>query len=440
MSDLYNSKYVFLTGAAAIAGFSLGAGFAKAQVPLFILRAFMGVGAALTVPSALYLIIHMFPDPAEQSKAVAMFGGCGALGNVIGLLIGAFIVQWGTWPWLFYVFAMMGAVVFAVIAILLPSPHHFSALSNTERFKRLDLFGVFFVTGGLVLFIFGVTAGSVNGWGSARCLTPLIVSLFLLVGFFVWEAQLPEDIAAIPTSLWQVKNFTVLVVGSATMPYMWFGVVQLLFSWIWQNVYGWSPINTAVHFLPIGLLASAMSFVAGPLQRNFPLKWVLCSAQSLALIGTIFLTFGDSPQHYWPFIFPGLIIGTAGIATAYMVVNIAVFAVTPPEKAGVVGSIFNCFQQVGCAAGSAIITSIQTSVDLTHGGPSVFTGRRAGIWFQFGLLAISTICVALFMRSDVSATKKSVQGTENDLEIPEKANDLAIPAEKSGIDIHDDVV
>lgn len=111
--------------------------------------------------------------------------------------------------------------------------------------------------------------------------------------------------------------------------------------------------------------------------------------------------------------------------------SIAVFAVTPPEKAGVVGSIFNCFQQVGCAAGSAIITSIQTSVDSNHGGPSVFTGRRAGIWFQFGLLAISTICVALFMRSDVSTTKKAAQGTENDLAIPEK---------KRSIDIHDDVV
>lgn len=38
-------------------------------------------GAALTVPSALYLIIHLFPDPLQQSKAIATFGSFGAIGN-----------------------------------------------------------------------------------------------------------------------------------------------------------------------------------------------------------------------------------------------------------------------------------------------------------------------------------------------------------------------
>ncbi|KAG6813631.1 hypothetical protein H0H87_009011, partial [Tephrocybe sp. NHM501043] len=181
LSDLYNPKYVFLSGATAIAIFSLAAGFVRTQVPLIILRALMGVGAALTVPSALYLIIHLFPTPASQSKAVALFAASAALGNA-----------------------------------------------------------------GLVLFIFGVTTGSVNGWNTARCLTPFIISLFLIAAFFIWEARLPEDMAAIPPSLWRVTNFGILV-SSATLPFMWWGAVQLLFSWIWQNVYGWSPIIAAVH-------------------------------------------------------------------------------------------------------------------------------------------------------------------------------------------------
>jgi uncharacterized membrane protein len=104
--------------------------------------------------------------------------------------------------------------------------------------------------------------------------------------------------------------------------------------------------------------------------------------------------------------------------------SIAVFAVTPPEKAGVVGSIFNCFQQVGCAAGSAIITSIQTSVDSNHGGSNVFTGRKAGLWFLFGLIAISTICLVIFMYNDIPAMKKVVQDMKKDLEMPEKEKDL----------------
>jgi nitrate/nitrite transporter NarK len=61
-----------------------------------------------------------------------------------------------------------------------------------------------------------------------------------------------------------------------------------------------------------------MTFLVGPLQMHFPLKWLLVSAQGLTLIATLLLTFGDSPSHYWPFVFPGFILGTAGIAAAYM--------------------------------------------------------------------------------------------------------------------------
>jgi hypothetical protein len=38
-------------------------------------------GAALTVPSALHLIVHLYTDPVAQSKAIAVFGASAALGN-----------------------------------------------------------------------------------------------------------------------------------------------------------------------------------------------------------------------------------------------------------------------------------------------------------------------------------------------------------------------
>ncbi|KNZ71653.1 hypothetical protein J132_07871 [Termitomyces sp. J132] len=329
LSDLYNPKYVFLSGAAAIAGFSLAAGFVRTQVPLIILRALMGVGAALTVPSALYLIIHLFPNPAQQSKAVALFAASAALGNVIGLIIGALIVSFSSWPWVFYTFAIIGAVLFFVVAILSPSPRsayraHHSVLNEARRFRSLDLFGVFLMTSGLVLFIFGVTTGSVNGWDTAQCLTPLIISVFLITGFFVWEARLSEDMAAIPPSLWRVRNFAVLA-ASATLPFMWWGAVQLLFSWIWQNVYGWTPIIAALHFLPLGLLGFPMNLLSSLLQQKFPLKWVIVFGQLIAIAGSLLLPFGNSPQHYWRFVFPGFCLGTSGITIAFTTVKHVVY-------------------------------------------------------------------------------------------------------------------
>jgi hypothetical protein len=113
--------------------------------------------------------------------------------------------------------------------------------------------------------------------------------------------------------------------------------------------------------------------------------------------------------------------------------SVAVFAVTPPEKAGVVDSIFNCFEQVGSVAGSAIITSIQMSVVVTRRGMTSFFGKKVRLWFQFVMLVISTICLSIFMHNDIPPTKKAIGDTEKGLDAPVE-KDLDIPVEGKGFD------
>ena len=48
----------------------------------------------------------------------------------------------------------------------------------------------------MILFIFAVTSGSIQGWATAYVLAPLIISVLLLIAFFVWEAHIDEADAA----------------------------------------------------------------------------------------------------------------------------------------------------------------------------------------------------------------------------------------------------
>ncbi|KAF9461921.1 MFS general substrate transporter [Collybia nuda] len=399
LSDLYNPKYVFVIGMFLMSFCSLGAGFVRNQIPLIILRAFMGVGAALNVPSAMNLIIHLYTEPGSQSKALGAFAGAAALGNVIGLIIGASFVSFVSWPWVFFFITIVSFVLGLAIFALAPSPESTTDPSKS-RFRRLDLPGVSTLTVALVLFIFAVTSGSVSGWGTARVIAPLILSVVLVLVFLVWEAHIPEELAALPPKVWKYENFGILIAVSL-QPFMWWASVQLLFSWLYQEVYGWSTINTAVHFLPLGLVSFPIMGVATVLQQKFPLKWVILVGESLVFIGTFLLPFATSKDRYWHFAFPGFVIGTAGMTIVFATTNIALFAVTPPEVAGIVGAVFTCSLQLGSAAGAAIITSIQTSVQLNHGGPDSFDGRAAGFWFLVAFTAAEAIAVLCFMRDTV---------------------------------------
>jgi MFS family permease len=59
---------------------SLIAGFLRNKIALIVFRALMGIGAALTIPSALHLIVHLYTEPKQQERAVAAFGGSLTLG------------------------------------------------------------------------------------------------------------------------------------------------------------------------------------------------------------------------------------------------------------------------------------------------------------------------------------------------------------------------
>ena len=59
----------------------------------------MRLGAALTIPSCISLIIQLVPDPKEQSLALASFGASGAIGNALGFVIGGVLTSRVGWKW-----------------------------------------------------------------------------------------------------------------------------------------------------------------------------------------------------------------------------------------------------------------------------------------------------------------------------------------------------
>ncbi|KAG6807565.1 hypothetical protein H0H93_001454, partial [Arthromyces matolae] len=77
---VYGPKALFLAGFATVGVGSLINGFAVNGPMLFVIRALQGVGAALTIPSAVTMIVLLFPNRTEQDRL-------GAAGHVGGLVI-----------------------------------------------------------------------------------------------------------------------------------------------------------------------------------------------------------------------------------------------------------------------------------------------------------------------------------------------------------------
>ena len=114
LSDLFGKKKVLLTLLVIyIAGLTAG-GFADSISFLLITRIIQGVGLA-AVPAAFSLLRDTFP-PAKLAIAIGVFGSAYSAGSVVGLLIGASIIQNFGWHATFLAIVPFSALVTLMIA------------------------------------------------------------------------------------------------------------------------------------------------------------------------------------------------------------------------------------------------------------------------------------------------------------------------------------
>lgn len=70
LSDIYHPKLVFIAGFLLLSFLGLGAGFVNNIIALIVLRAFQGLGAAMTIPSATSMLTSAYTTPLSQGLAL----------------------------------------------------------------------------------------------------------------------------------------------------------------------------------------------------------------------------------------------------------------------------------------------------------------------------------------------------------------------------------
>lgn len=97
--------------------------------------------------------------------------------------------------------------------------------------------------------------------------------------------------------------------------------------------------------------------------------------------------------------------------------------------AGTVGAIFNGALQFGSAIGLAAISSVETSVEASHGGVQEYNGRAAAFWFLFGVVLAEILSVLCFYRSTTDRDQKSTTSDNN--AVAASGEKVSIPCDSS---------
>src|SRR6187397_3338681 len=172
--DLAGRKKVFLIGLVVFTIASLLNGLAWSSGVLILFRGVQGLGAALIAPAALSIITATFAEGAERTKALGVWAAIAVGGGAVGLLLGGILVEYLSWPWIFFVNVPVGIVAFLLSLRFVPESR------DEHAHKSFDLAGAATVTAGLIALVYGIVRSAEAGWGSAEVLGFLALAVVLL--------------------------------------------------------------------------------------------------------------------------------------------------------------------------------------------------------------------------------------------------------------------
>ena len=401
LADLLGRRAILVTGAAVFTAGSLACGLAGSAGLLVAARAVEGLGAALMAPAALSLILVLFPEGPQRTKALGAVGAVSGAGGAIGVLAGGMLTTWLSWPWIFFVSLPVGALIVAGARPLLPESR--AGLGH----RRFDVAGAVTVTGGLSLLVYAVVTAAGHGWASATTAGLLAGAAALLAAFVVVEARSAAPL--LPPSFFANRTVTAANLAGLLLGGVMFPTFVFL-SLYMQQVLGYSPIRAGLAFLVIAAGIIASSGLAQHLVTRAGAKVVL--AAGLAGLAAAQVLFTRLPAHgsYAAHLLPGFLLVAAALGLAFVGVLVASATGVKPGDAGLASGLINTSRQIGGAIGLAVTTTIATARTASllhsgHPGAAALTGGFHDAFVVTGALALAAAAVAigLIRRAPVAA-------------------------------------
>jgi EmrB/QacA subfamily drug resistance transporter len=385
LADLLGRRRVLVAGILVIGISSCVGGFADSPAMLVGARLAQGLGAALTLPSALSILTTTFVEGKDRHTALGVWGGIAGLASAAGVLLGGLLTEGPGWRWVMFVNPIACALVLAPVFRLIPR-------GEERRWTRdFDGVGALLVTGGMLLLVYALVQAPTVGWGDARTLGELVGAGVLLLAFVANEGRHRAPLA--PLSIFRING---LGFSNVTQLLAFAGVLALFFfvTLYMQTVLGYSPIQAGLAYIPLCFAVAVSAGIASQLIGRLGTRPLIVAGAIVAAGGLYWLSRIPVDGSYLTDLLPGTLVLALGGGAVFVGVATAANAGVPEEEAGLAAALLNASQQLGGALGLAILTAVATSRTQHLAGSDAAGAHALTAGFQRALLVGSVFVLA----------------------------------------------
>lgn len=418
VGDIYGLKKTFMLGCIVIIVWSLICGFSNysSNVSFFITcRAFQGLGVAFVLPNAMGLVGNIYKVGSLRKNVVISFiGMCAPTGAALGSLWAGMITYENKtqWPWIFYSYAIVSFINLLMAYYSIPN----NIPTNINGFK-MDWYGSILAVIGLILFNFVWNQGPIVGWQTGYVIALLIISVFFLIAFFVFEIHYAK-FPLLPPEI--VRNRHIItILSSIFMGWGSFGVWTFYYYAFQLNLRHYSTVWVGATHVFFILWGTTAAFICAFTIKHVGAPVILFLSSIGFTVGSVMLSVTPVRQSFWRMNFGMEIILTIGMDFSFPAASIILSNFLPMQYQGMAGSLVNTIINYSTSLCLGMATTVETQINKS--GQDLLKGYRAALYFASGLagfgivIAFSYLCETTYInrKKKLAAQKEHIMTEES---------------------------
>lgn len=351
LGDIIGQRKVYLGGLLLFVVASLCCGLAQSLTALIVFRVVQGIGAAIMTPGTLAIIIRAFPRE-QQGLAVGIYGGVTGLGLIAGPILGGVLVHGDDWRWVFFVNIPVGLIALVFTLLFVPEAR------DEESPTTVDWQGLGLLSVGLLFVLFAFTRSSSVGWGNVMVIASGGMGILALVAFVLIERRLRHPL--IDLALFRNTPFVLGCISFFLFAACIFGT-QPYWSLFMQNLWGYSPLQGGLAFVPATALVAALTPVGGLLAQRTGIyvRYVLVASMLILSISFFYVAIVINPHStYINSLLPTLIGRGIGIPIFFSCATLVIMQALPVTKSGLASGTLGMVRNIGTAFGIALFGQV----------------------------------------------------------------------------------
>jgi len=349
LGNYFGRKRLYLMCLAVFTVASFASGIAPSLWFLILMRVIQGLAGGAMVPMSQAITLEVFPEE-EQGYGAALYGIGAICGPIAGPLLGGWITDHWSWPWIFYINIPAGILALYLAMTYIEDPPY---LEKPEG--KVDYASLVFIAVGLGCLEVFLNRGDRLDWFSSSFIQIFAGLSFLGLALFIWRSLTAEN-PLVDLRMFKLPEFAsgMFLIFMASFGMYGAFICLPLFA---QNLLHYTPTWAGIVLAPAGVASIVAMAIAGYLAGKVDVR-ILVGTGFVSLIIAVFMLTRLSLATDLTYMIIAWLFQGFGLGLVLVPIATESIKRIPPKLVGASSGMFNLLRNEGGSVGIAICTTL----------------------------------------------------------------------------------